>query len=298
MAIFNRRITVATLVGMEHKIQSYECVDDLMRHVHRSARMCDMMPGGWYDGYEAIYDAMATQFTHVAGTNKHRVPELSVVSDEDMGAIQVQIEIDQLNQGEPFTYTFREFDIVQKRGSEWMVMQIHVYVPIDPATGRKAEGAVAPRGILEWSDDPLPGPAASVEQGEKELEAWIHSRLTASHVESAIAHYGPGDDTVLYAQVLPDEHRGLDEIRANLTSRLAGVTAIDAEITDLKILTNGLLGGLHARARLTTTHSDGTVTHETRRHANLLRRFGDSWYSMIEMSSVPVDMRSGVPVAE
>jgi hypothetical protein len=38
------------------------------------------------------------------------------------------------------------------------------------------------------------------------------------------------------------------------------------------------------------------VTTETRRHANLLRRAGDSWYSMIEMSSLPVEMRSGVPV--
>ena len=101
---------------MEHMIQAYENVDDLMLHVHRTARMADMMPGGWYDGWEAIYDAMADQFGHIAGTDVHKVPELSVVTDDDMGAIQVQIEIDQLNQGERPGSVYRPAPLFLKPG--------------------------------------------------------------------------------------------------------------------------------------------------------------------------------------
>ncbi|MFC4595696.1 YybH family protein [Sphingobium tyrosinilyticum] len=295
MTTFNHRITVTELSNIENWIQVVDNIDDLMLNVSRQIVMADMMLPAWYVGWESVYDNVGQQYATTVG-NQHKLPEMNIFTDDNLAAILMTIELNQKKDGKPIVFAFRQLDIFRKRGRHWLATQAHCYVPVDPETGERAPGALPLRGPIEWSDDPLPGPATQEKEAEEELRAWFRSRIAAQDIESLMAHFGPGDDVVLYTPYLPGEHRGLAEIRTHFVKAFADIASMKAEATDYHVTTDGLMAGIIARLNLHLTMNDGSEKKLSVRHSNALRRVNGKWHAMIEMRSFPTDLATGKPV--
>ncbi len=126
MAKFNDRRIVIQLINIENKIQVDDNMDDIAHNIHRHAVMADMMLPGWYDGWEAIYDAVAVQFAGI-NDNRHVMKEIYVATDGDMAFILMHIHLEQFYDGAPRIFAFRQFDTFQKIGERWLCRQAHCF---------------------------------------------------------------------------------------------------------------------------------------------------------------------------
>jgi ketosteroid isomerase-like protein len=295
MEKFNDRRIVTKLINTENTIQVVDNIDDLMQNVAREAVMADMMLPAWYVGWEQIYDNIAVQYATV-NDNKHVMREMSVATRGEMAAILMNIELDQFHDGAPRVFAFRQLDIFRKKGERWLAVQAHCYVPVDPETGDRAKGALPVREPLQWPQDAVPAPATSEEQAKTELRAWFESRISAANAEDVMRHFGSGDDAVVYSPYLPGEHRGLAEIRKHFAAELEDVVSVKADVTDYHVATDGRMGAIISRQNRELTLRDGSVRRVSVRHSDCLRRVDGRWFSMIEMTSFPTDLKTGRPV--
>jgi ketosteroid isomerase-like protein len=101
---------------------------------------------------------------------------------------------------------------------------------------------------------------------------------------------------IVYAPYLPGECRGQQECRDYYASVFDSVASIEAEVTDYHVATNGLMGAIMSRQNLVIHMRDSTTRRISVRQSHGLRRVGDAWQSMIEMTSFPVDLKTGKPV--
>ncbi len=295
MAKFNDRRIVIQLINIENKIQVDDNMDDIAHNIHRHAVMADMMLPGWYDGWEAIYDAVAVQFAGI-NDNRHVMKEIYVATDGDMAFILMHIHLEQFYDGAPRIFAFRQFDTFQKIGERWLCRQAHCFVPIEPDTGNRARGALPVREEWKWPTDTLPSAAVSEERAKREIRAWFDARIASDSVDAVMRRIGPREDVIVYAPYLPGEYRGQQECRDYYASVFDSVASIEAEVTDYHVATNGLMGAIMSRQNLAIHMRDSTTRRISVRQSHGLRRVGDAWQSMIEMTSFPVDLKTGEPV--
>lgn len=297
MKRFNDRRLVVQLINIENKIQVDDNMDDIAHNVHRHAVMADMMTPGWYDGWEEIYDNVENQFNTI-NDNQHTMKELYVATDGDMAFILMHIHLEQFHGGTSRVFAFRQFDTFQKIGERFLVRQAHCMVPIVAETGLRAPGALPVRDEWRWPPDGVSGEAVPVDQATAEIAAWFEARIAADSADAVMRQIGPREDVIVYAPYQPEEHRGQAEIRAYYQSVFDRVQSIRTEVVDRHIATNGLMGSIIARLNLTVTGKDGSEKVVSVRQSHGLRREGDAWQTMIEMTSFTVDLKTNAPVTD
>ena len=292
---FNDRRVVIQLINMENKIQVDDNMDDIAHNVHRHAVMADMMLPGWYNGWEAIYDAVEGQFNTI-NDNQHTMKEITVATDGDMAFILMHIHLEQYHGQAPRIFAFRQLDTFQKIGERFLCRQAHCAVPIEPDTGKRPPGALDVREEWKWPADTLPGPAVSEDQAQQEIRAWFDARIAATSAEAVMRQIGPREDVIVYTPYLPGEHRGQAEIRAHYSAVFDKVQSMQAEVTDYHVATNGRMGSIISRQNLVLTLRDSSVRGVSVRQSHALRRVDEKWQAMVEMTSFPVDLNTGQPV--
>jgi ketosteroid isomerase-like protein len=289
---------VQAIINLQQIAQQPDNVDEALQYVAREVVMADLMLPSWHVGWEQLYDNLKLQFESTRQI-KASLRDINIATDGKLACLTMQVHADIiLKDGSPFHITFREFDSFRKSARRWLVTQSHVYYPIDPTTGQAMINADLPvRGPVQWSEDPLPGPAVSNEQAKIELRNWLDSRSSATDVDVLMTHFGPGGDVIAFSPYAPGQYRGLQEIRDYLAQMLANVRAIEATVTDFVVATNGLMAGTLARQDVRISMRDGKTREVTIRQSNCLRRSGNRWYSVFEaISFAPSDQHEGNPI--
>lgn len=298
---FNRPEDVQAISRMEMDVQLFGNVDELMRVVWRHVSSVGSSNDVWQSGWENAYDSLAKEYATVSGgahkpTVQQRygwIRQFNMATDGQLACVAMHLRIPFVKHGQPTSVAFPEMDVWRKFGNSWLAVQLHTYFPIDPKTGQAMPAYDLPdRGAMQWSGNPLPGPAADPARAEAELRDWLVRRTTSTDPDALMQLFGPTDDVMAFGPQIPAERRGLGEIRQYLGTSLAGVRAISARITDFSFQSDGLMGTLLARQTVTYTMNDGATRTIILRHSNCLRRDGNGWRSMIEMVSQPSNTSS------
>ncbi|SEB64659.1 YybH family protein [Rhodococcus koreensis] len=293
---FNRAEDVEAIFALQDHAQTAASGDDAMHVQAREVVMADLFswnsPEGWYQGWEEQWANMNAQFEHTVPDLIADMQDMTYVSNGQIACLSMHVHATAESSGT--NITFRELDTFRKtKGGKWLLTTSHVSFPVDRETGRGNDKHELPqRGAVEWSADPLPGPATTVEKAQRELRQWFESRIVAQTADEAVTHFAAGEDVVYFGPFTPGVCRGLDEVRTSLTELFAGVSRVDAEITDFIAHSDGELGSVLARVHLTVETTDGSTQTWSLRHSDCLRRNGDHWETLMEEMSFVVDVKS------
>lgn len=298
---FNHADDIDAIYHLEDQAQTALSGDDVMRHIAREVVMADIMTGGspsaWYVGWEQQWANMHAQFAHVRDLTAE-MQDMTYVSNGRLACLGMYVHA--ITQQGKVPITFRELDAFRKtKGGSWLLTMSHVYYPVDRETSRFDRNWEVPlRGPVQWSGNPLPGPAVSEEQALHELRDWFDSRIVAATAEEVMRHFAADEEVIAFGPYLPGVHRGRNEVRAHYAEMLKNVRRVTSEVTDYHVQTDGELGMIISRQNLSLSLTDGKAEQLSIRHSGCLRRNGSRWEAMMEMISFPVDLATGLAITE
>jgi ketosteroid isomerase-like protein len=293
----NAPADVKAITAIEQDVAINLDLKEVITHYARHAVTIDVIAPGVYVGRPQIYSGYAPQFAAVK-TISDTMPELNIVSDGTMAcaALDMQLTIG-MKTGKTIDENIRQLDVYRKIGGKWEIIQEHISVPVDPATGLAALGAPAPaRGAFPVADDFLAAPAISPALARGEVKAWTQATATAANIGDVTSAYGPGDAVLIYDEAIPGELRGVPEIAAHYAPLFANVLRASTTMPLLTVDSDGILGAQTSVQNLVLTLKDGKTEAFTFRQTDCLRRVGGKWAAFFENVSFPVDMKTGKSV--
>jgi ketosteroid isomerase-like protein len=195
--------------------------------------------------------------------------------------------------------TVRQLDAFKKIGGQWLIVQQHISLPMDPKTGLGLPDSPMPvRGALKWNPDSFAGPVVPVEQAKKEVRAWLDVGALSRNLDELMAYYGPTDDVVVYDMLYPPgEFRGMKEIRTGFAP-VMDFTDPHVKVLDFVVDSDGVFAVQIDAQDITVTKKDGTKSNFYLRQSDCMRRMKGKWYSVFEAISTPVDAKTGKSITK
>ena len=295
MHVFNRPEDVKAIMAVEEAGGSTISLDEIMSYIAKDAVFADLSIPDWLQGSAQIRAALASQFDGLKTLRLH-IKDENVATDGKMGCVAMQVHIDATVKDNAVSVTFRELDAFRKANDRWEWVVQQVSFPIDGKTGLAVtDGPLPVRGPLKWAPAPLPGPAATPEQGKLEIKAWLDGLAKVTAIDDMMRFYGPDDDLIVYDQFLPGEYRGLQELHDAYAQVYADMRDLKVQIPSVTIYSDGLLGVMTSRQNLTMTMKGGATQNISFRQTDCLRRSAGKWHAFYEMVSFPIDKKTGKP---
>lgn len=116
----------------------------------------------------------------------------------------------------------------------------------------------------------------------------------AHDIDGIMSVYAPGDAVVAYDVVPPLQYKGKDAYRKDYLEFLAQYDGpIHVEYRDMRILSSGNVGFIHALERFTGKLKNGQQTDLWLRATSGLRKMHGKWLIVHDHVSVPIDFDSG-----
>lgn len=116
----------------------------------------------------------------------------------------------------------------------------------------------------------------------------------ARDIDGIMAVYAPGDDVIAYDVVPPLQYRGKDAYRKDYLEFLSQYDgAIHVEYLDMRIISSGDVGFIHALERFTGKLKNGQPSDLWLRATSGVRKINGKWLIIHDHISVPVDFESG-----
>ena len=285
---------VAEIRAIENAMAGETNIDKVMTHYAPNAILIDINKPGWYDGKEAIYQAVRPQLEPLQAI-KFQINEMSVASDGEFACAAMQIHFDATRKdSSTLKLSVRQIDAFKKIDGQWRIIQQHFSLPVDQATSTPIlDSPVMGRGAIVWSNQSSPGPKVSLPQAQQEIRAWLTASEIPKGIDEMTGYYGPGDDFLIFDWWSPREVRGHQEVRKYYGPQFDGVRDLEIKIPVVSIDTDGAFGVQVSQQHLKFNMKDGTTKFIAFRQSDCVRRVGNKWYSFFEMGSFPVDTNTG-----
>jgi uncharacterized protein (TIGR02246 family) len=121
----------------------------------------------------------------------------------------------------------------------------------------------------------------------------------ARDIDGIMAVYAPGDELIAYDVVAPLQYKGKDAYRKDYLDFLAQYDGpIHVEYRDMRILSSGTIGIIHAVERMTGKLKDGQPSDLWLRATSGVQKINGKWLIVHDHISVPVDFESGKAVLD
>ena len=145
-------------------------------------------------------------------------------------------------------------------------------------------------------------PIAAASKNEAEIKA-LYDRWAKAFeehdIDGIMSVYAPGDDLIAYDVVAPLQYRGADAYRKDYVEFLSQYDGpIHVEYRDMRILTSGDLGIIHAVERMTGKLKSGQTSDLWLRATSAVKKINGKWLIVHDHISVPVDLESGKAVLD
>lgn len=292
-AKFNAPSDVATIQAIETTLANETDIDKLIGYYAPDATVLDIYAPGLYRGREQIRAAFARQFAAIR-TMTHDMAELNIATNGQFACAAMQIRFTgTFRDGKPLALSVRQLDAFKKIEGRWQIVQQHISLPTDPATGMGiADSPMKPRGAIAWGADPLPGPASTRDEAKAAIRKWMDVGGASTGLDMLMGYYGPGDDIQVYDSA-PSNLRGLAEVRAHYAAIMNSYTGITLEMPEFVVDSDGVFGVQLDTQRLTLTMKDGSTRKLALRQSDCMRKSGDRWYSFLEHLSFAIDPATG-----
>ncbi|PYT76801.1 MAG: hypothetical protein DMG40_25390 [Acidobacteria bacterium] len=129
-------------------------------------------------------------------------------------------------------------------------------------------------------------------------DRWAQA-FEARDIDGIMSVYAPGDAIVAYDVVPPLQYKGKDTYRKDYLEFLAQYDgAIHVEYRDMRILSDGDVGLIHALERFTGKLRNGQQSDIWLRVTSGLRKIDGKWLIVHDHVSVPVDFETGKAALE
>ncbi|HXY13013.1 MAG TPA: SgcJ/EcaC family oxidoreductase [Terriglobales bacterium] len=139
-------------------------------------------------------------------------------------------------------------------------------------------------------------------KNEAEIKAvydrWAKA-FEAHDIEGIMSIYAPGDAVIAYDVVPPLQYKGKDAYRKDYLEFLGQYDGpIHVEYRDMRILSSGDLGFIHALEHFTGKLKNGQQSDLWLRATSGLRKIDEKWLIVHDHVSVPIDFESGKAVLD
>ena len=130
------------------------------------------------------------------------------------------------------------------------------------------------------------------------VERWAKA-FEAHDIEGIMSLYAPGDAVIAYDLVPPLQYKGKDAYRKDYVEFLAQYDGpIHVEFRDMRILSSGDVGFVHALERFAGKLKNGQQSDLWLRATSGLRKINGKWLIVHDHVSVPIDFESGKAVLD
>jgi ketosteroid isomerase-like protein len=291
---FNRPQDVRQIIDLETYLAGLTDVDKFIENFSTDATIADLSAPGWYAGRDNIYAALKPQFESVQ-TLKFEMKEINIATDGQFACAALQIQLKgTLKGGSPLSITFRQLDALKKIDGHWRWIQQHVSYPVDPQSGRSVtDGPLPVRGRLPESSFKTPAVPYTPTRAKAELRNWFDGAADVTDLNGLMSYFAPGDDVIVYNELIPGELRGAKELQSYYGPILSAIRATQANVSDFTADSDGVLGVLIGREDLTIATRDGATRSISIRQSDCLRRVDGKWRAFFEMVSFPMDLKTG-----
>ena len=292
-AAFDAPGDVAAIQAIENALASETDIDKLIGYYAPDATVLDIYAPGLYHGRDQIRAAFAPQFAAIR-TMTHEMAEMNIATNGRFACAAMQIRFTgSFKDGKPLALSVRQLDAFKKVEGRWQIVQQHISLPTDPATGMAiADGPITARGAIAWAENPLPGPASTPDEAKAAIRKWMDIGGASTGLDMLMGYYGPGDDILVYDSAASNL-RGLGEVRSHYAAIMNSYTGITLEMPEFVVDSDGLFGVQLDTQRLTLTMKDGTTQKLALRQSDCMRKSGDRWYSFLEHLSFAIDPATG-----
>jgi uncharacterized protein (TIGR02246 family) len=145
-------------------------------------------------------------------------------------------------------------------------------------------------------------PHATATSSEVEIKAlydrWARA-FGARDIDAIMSIYAPGDEVLAYDVAPPLQYRGKDAYRKGYLEFLAQYDgSIHVEYRDMRIMSSGDVGLIHALERFTGKLKNGQQSDMWLRATSGLRKIDGKWFIVHDHVSVPVDFEPGKAALE
>jgi uncharacterized protein (TIGR02246 family) len=118
--------------------------------------------------------------------------------------------------------------------------------------------------------------------------------VNAKDLNAIMAYYTPDETLLVFDALLPRQYVGATAFRKDWEGFLAVYpTTVHAEVTDLKVETDGNLGYSHCIFRTVGPDKDGKPLDFTVRVTDIYKKVNGKWLAVHEHVSWPVDIATG-----
>jgi len=295
--VLNDPKDVQDIIRLENVLAKLTDVEKVIPLFAANATVADLSLPGWYVGRDNIYAAFKPQFDSIR-TLEADIKNISVVTDGQLSCAALTIQLKgSLKNGTPLSTTFRELDALKKIDGQWRWIQQQVSYPMDPKTGHSLiDGPLPGRGNLRSPPSEVTAAPLPLTRSKGDIRHWFDSALLAKDVDAMSSLFVAGDDSLIFNEMSPGELRGADEVRNYYAPILANVQNIDGTPAALAVDSDGTLGALIGRVNLKVTTKDGKTQLLSIRQSDCLRQVDGKWRAFFEMTSFPVDLKTGQAV--
>ena len=141
------------------------------------------------------------------------------------------------------------------------------------------------------------GHKSSANNNESEIKAlydnWAKA-FEARDIDGIMSVYAPGDAVIAYDIVAPLQYKGKDAYRKDYLDFLSQYDGpIHVEYRDMRILSSGDLGIIHAIERMTGKLKSGQPSDLWLRATSAVQKINGKWLIVHDHISVPIDFETG-----
>jgi ketosteroid isomerase-like protein len=258
------------------------------------ALVLDYMTGGIYAGRAAIRDAMAKQIAPMKSI-RAVIREHNIVASSnfacDMQTTDFHFET---RDGKTGVLSFRQMDAIKKIDGRWQIVQEQVAALNDPKTGNAVMTDLPTRGDKVWPADFALGAPMAEDKAREQIRDWTNVSLRVVGIDAIMPFYGPGENELAqYGPTIPGNVRSKSEMYAYYAPSMNSFEGLDTKTPVLKIDTDGVLGAQTDVQDITMHLKGGRTQALYWRQSDCVRRVGEKWYGVLNMSSFPTDMTTG-----
>ncbi len=292
--VLNAPSDVAEIKAFEQRNAAQLDAAVLAESYATDAVMLDYMTGGIYTTRSAIGAALAKQTAPLKSV-RAEIREHNIVTSPgfacDMQTTDYHYET---RDGKTGVLSLRQMDAIKKIDGRWQIVQQQVAALNDPKTGNAVMADLPTRGDKVWPADFALGPPMPEGKAREEIRTWTEVSLRVVGIDAIMPFYGPGEDELVqYGPTIPGNVRSKSEMYAYYAPSMNSFEGLDTKTPVLKVDTDGLLGA-QIDVQDITMHLKGGKTQKLYwRQSDCVRRVGEKWYGVLNMSSFPTDLATG-----
>lgn len=258
------------------------------------AVVLDYMTSGIYQGRRAIRKAVTAVLSPLKSVSAN-LEEQNVVTDGSFACDLMTASFQYVTKsGKAGAISLRQMDALEKIDGRWEIVQEHISAPMNQKTGMAVMSQLPIRGDVVWPADITDGQTVSPARADEEITRWTNTSLRVVGIDAVLPFYGPGEEEeAIYGPVFPGNLRGKAELRAYYAPSMNSFESIVTKTPVLKVDSDGVLGAQIDIQDIMLHLRNGKSQALYWRQSDCLHRVGGQWYGILEMSSFPVDLKTG-----